>query len=66
MSEPVIKEALRALAEQAVQRVAEHDRGWQYFSGAKAMQDMSRRPSYHRVAWLRGRSHGIRLVFSST
>ena len=42
MSEPVMKEALCALAEQTVQRVAEHDRGWQYFSGATAMQDMMR------------------------
>jgi hypothetical protein len=42
MDESALREALRALAEQSVQRVAEHDRGWQYFSGATAMQDMSR------------------------
>lgn len=42
MGEPSLKEALRTLAEQAVQRVVEHDGGLQYFSGATAMQDMRR------------------------
>jgi hypothetical protein len=42
MSDATIKQALRVLAEQAVQRVAEHDSGWQYFSRATAGQDMRR------------------------
>jgi hypothetical protein len=42
MSEPSLKEALRVLAEQAVQRAVAHDRGLQYFSGATTFQDTRR------------------------